>query len=359
MANLPKFCSVEKGTEVAPMPQGDILAKQQHLSSHRFISVFDFASGFYAIEVPEKWWPYLAFYVKGRGYFWYKHIPMGITGAPTAFCNTLAKRLHNLLVLHYMELFMDDGGCASNTFEGMMEKLMVLFKWFKEYHFSIAPGKTHLCVSETEFAGGTVGRDSIKPDLTKLTSIVNWLQPEDALNLASFLGLTGFYRTLIKAYVKWEGPLRDLLLKVPLDNAHSKTLYRRAMSSFKLEPHWKPEHTRAFLDLKVAITSRPVLHAPKYDRSHFIITIDGCIEGFTAVLSQWVKTQTPMGRWVENLHPIGFASKRTSQTERKYKLYLLEFVALKFGLDKILEHHMGISNRSWNRLQCTERHSAQ
>jgi hypothetical protein len=55
MANLPKFCSVEKGTEVAPMPQGDILAKQQHLSSHRFISVFDFASGFYAIEVPEKW----------------------------------------------------------------------------------------------------------------------------------------------------------------------------------------------------------------------------------------------------------------------------------------------------------------
>ncbi|KIK36246.1 hypothetical protein CY34DRAFT_67569, partial [Suillus luteus UH-Slu-Lm8-n1] len=74
------------------------------------------------------------------------------------------------------------------------------------------------------------------------------------------------------------------------------------MSSFKLEPHWKPEHTRTFLDLKVTITSRPVLHVPKYDRSHFVITTDGCIEGFAAVLSQQAKTQTPTGRWVENLH---------------------------------------------------------
>ena len=34
------------------------------------------------------------------------------------------------------------------------------------------------------------------------------------------------------------------------------------------------------------------------------------------------------------LHPLGFTSKRTSKTEEKYKLFLLEFAALKFGLDK-------------------------
>jgi hypothetical protein len=188
------FTQLNKVTEVAPMFQGDILAKQQRLSGHQFVSVFDFTSGFYAIEVPEKWRPYLAFYIEGRGYFWYKRMPMGITGAPTAFCDTLAEWLHDLLVSHYMELFMDDGGCAANTFREMMDKLTILFKQFRECHFSIAPGKTRLCVSETEFAGGTVGRDRIKPDLTKLTAIVNWPQPEDAMNLASFLGLTGFYR---------------------------------------------------------------------------------------------------------------------------------------------------------------------
>jgi hypothetical protein len=106
------------------------------------------------------------------------------------------------------------------------------------------------------------------------------------------------------------------------------------MSSFKLEPHWKQEHTKAFLDLKITITSRLVLHAPKYNGLHFVITTNGCIEGFAAVLSQQARTQMQTGRWVENLHPIGFASKRTSQAEQKYKSYLLEFVALKFGLDK-------------------------
>ncbi|KIK36245.1 hypothetical protein CY34DRAFT_63326, partial [Suillus luteus UH-Slu-Lm8-n1] len=99
-----------------------------------------------------------------------------------------------------MELFMDNGGCAANMFRDMMNKLITLFKRFRECCFSIAPGKTCLCISETEFAGGTVGKDGVKPDLTKLTAIVNQPRPEDAMNLVSFLRLTGFYRTLIKAY---------------------------------------------------------------------------------------------------------------------------------------------------------------
>jgi RNase H-like domain found in reverse transcriptase/Reverse transcriptase (RNA-dependent DNA polymerase) len=328
------FAQLNKVTEIAPMPQGDILAKQQRLSGHRYLSVFDFASGFYVIEVPEQWRPYLAFYVEGRGYFWYKRMPMGITGAPTIFCDTLAERLYEFLVSYYMELFMDDGACAANTFQEMMVKLRAIFAKFRECKFSIAPSKTRFCVSETEFAGGTVGRDGVKPDLTKLTAIVDWPQPDNALSLVSFLGLTGFYRTLIQAYAKREGPLRDLLLKVPLDSLQNKTAYRRTMSNFKLAPHWKEEQTRAFLDLKTAITSRPILQAPRYDGSPFVVTSDGCIEGFAAVLSQRVRTESPTGKWNERMHPIAFASKRTSTTEKKYKSYLLEFAALKFGLDK-------------------------
>lgn len=178
---------------------------------------------------------------------------------------------------------MDDGGCAASTFREMMNKLTVLFQRFRECKFSIAPSKTKLCMTETEFAGGTIGRDGVKPDLTKLTAIVDWQRPQDAQNLASFLGLTGFYRTLINAYAKREGPLRNLLLKVPVDHTMSKAAYRRAMSSFKLSTIWTQEHTKAFLDLKTAITSRPVLQAPRYDGSHFVITSDGCIEGFAAV----------------------------------------------------------------------------
>lgn len=92
-------------------------------------------------------------------------MPMGFTGAPTALCNTLATHLYNFLVTYYMELFMDDGTCAANTFRDMMDKI------------------------------------------TTLTAIIDWPQPENTMNLASFLGLTGFYYMLIKAYVKRKGAL--------------------------------------------------------------------------------------------------------------------------------------------------------
>lgn len=37
---------------------------------------------------------------------------------------------------------------------------------------------------------------------------------------------------------------------------------------------------------------------------------------------------------VRKSHPIAFASKRTSIAEAQYKLFMLEFAALKFALDK-------------------------
>src|SRR3984885_15792765 len=45
----------------------------------------------------------------------------------------------------------------------------------------------------------------------------------------------------------------------------------------------------------------------------------------------------PGGKKVTRLHPLGYASKRTSTSEEKYKLYLLEFAALKFSLDKFAD----------------------
>lgn len=80
--------------------------------------------------------------------------------------------------------------------------------------------------------------------------------------------------------------------------------------------------------------AKGVLQAPRYDGSNFVVTSDGCAEGFAAVLSQRTRTQNTAGKWTERLHPIGFASKRTSSTEQNYKPFLLEFAALKFALDK-------------------------
>jgi len=316
------------------MFQGDICAKQQRLSGHRYVSVFDFASGFYAIEIPDKWRPYFTFFVDSRGYIWYKRMAMGWTGAPTVFSATVTKRLHDILTSDLMELFVDDGGCEDDTFNGMMTKLRQVFQRCRDHKLSLSPTKCRLFMTETTFAGATVGPQGVQPDLAKLSAIVNWKQPDNALNLLSFLGLTGHFRDLIKSYSRIEGPLRDLIKQVDIPKPISKATYRRAMTNFKLPDKWEQKHTEAFLNLKIALTRQPALHAPRYDGTPFIVTTDGCQEGFGAVLTQKIKTQTPNGKPVERTVPIAFASKRTSAAEQKYKPFLLEFAALKFGLDQ-------------------------
>ena len=188
-------------------------------------------------------------------------------------------------------------------------------------------------MTETTFAGATVGPKEVQPDLAKLSAIVNWEQPPTALNLLSFLGLTGHFRDLIKSYAKIEGPLHDLIKDVDIPKPISKTTYRRAMTDYKLADRWQQKHTEAFLKLKVTLTSQPTLHAPRYDGMPFIVTTDGCQEGFGAVLTQCVKVKMPSSRTVEQNVPIAFALKRTSTAEKNYKPFLLEFAALKFGLD--------------------------
>ncbi|KIK41125.1 hypothetical protein CY34DRAFT_35444, partial [Suillus luteus UH-Slu-Lm8-n1] len=71
------------------------------------------------------------------------------------------------------------------------------------------------------------------------------------------------------------------------------------LRDFKLEERWEAKHTTAFLDLKAALVSRPILQAPRYDGSNFVVTSDGCQEGLAAVLSQRVRRQKSSGKWVE------------------------------------------------------------
>ncbi|EMD36184.1 hypothetical protein CERSUDRAFT_95533 [Gelatoporia subvermispora B] len=45
----------------------------------------------------------------------------------------------------------------------------------------------------------------------------------------------------------------------------------------------------------------------------------------------------PNGRTITRLHPVAFASKRTSLAEERYKPFILEFAALKFSLNKFAD----------------------
>ena len=320
-------------TEVLQMPQGDIRTKQQAVSGHHWISLFDFATGFHDVEIAKESRPYTAFYAENRGYFVYRRMPFGLTGAPSCFNEVIRKAL-NGLVGTMLQLFVDDSAVAGNVFADKLANLRTFFTCCHEEHLSLSPQKSKLFMSEAIFAGERVGTNGIRGDLTKLTAVVNWQRPTTIQNLEAFLSLTGYFQPLIKNYCLLKKPLKDLANTLVVPAGGGKQAYRNAARAHHLQEQWTSAHDKAFVILKIALTSAPVVKGPKYDGSSFIVTTDGCKDGFAGILSQCFEWEDKRGATHTRIHPIAFASKQMSDSESRYQPYLLEFAALKFSLDK-------------------------
>ena len=139
---------------------------------------------------------------------------------------------------------------ASDSFMEGTEKLHVLFDWVRREKMSLSPSKLKLFMTEAVFAGAQVGPQGVSPDSTKLTAIVDWPIPEDVSHLEGFLGLTSYFRDLVKGYAQIEGPLRNLLHQVPIPAGTKKHKYQQIMRAFKLGDKWTAEHTKTFIALK-------------------------------------------------------------------------------------------------------------
>ena len=169
------FGGINKVTEIAPVPQGDIRAKQLRLSGHRYVHVFDFAARFYGIAVHPNSQPFITFFVEGRGYFAYVRMPFGVTGGPSEFGHVTGERFYDLIAKSILELFVDDGGMASDSFEEGMTKLRMLLDRVRREKMSLSPSKLKLFMTEAVFAGAQVGPQGVSPDSAKLTAIVDSL----------------------------------------------------------------------------------------------------------------------------------------------------------------------------------------
>jgi hypothetical protein len=122
------FNGINKVTKVAPVSQSDIHAKQLRLSGHQYIHVFDFAAGFCGISVHPDSQPYITFFIEGRDYFAYQHMPFRVTGGPLEFRHITGECFHNLIAASVLELFMDDGGISADLLEEGIAKLQKLFE---------------------------------------------------------------------------------------------------------------------------------------------------------------------------------------------------------------------------------------
>jgi hypothetical protein len=160
-------------------------------------------------------------------------------------------------------------------------------------------------MKEVDYLGHTVSGTGVAMD--KVQTVLDWPQPINTKQLRGFLGLTGYYRRFVKGYAAIAAPLTDLLKK----------------EAFK----WTTEATKAFENLKVAITTAPVLALPQFSIP-FTIETDASGTGVGAVLSQ-------LG------HPIAFFSKKMVPRMQKRSAYTRELFAITEAIAKFRHYLLG------------------
>jgi hypothetical protein len=225
----------------------------------------NFAAGFYGLSVDKSSQPYLAFFVPDCGFFTWQHMPFGVTGAPTAFGCMAAEALDGL-VGHIMELFVDNGGAANDDFDCLLGKMQTIFERACKRKLLLSPQKSAFFVSQMTFAGGLVSSSGLTADPAKVASVVNWEQPQTVHNLMGFLGTTGYFQPLIQDYSRIAKPLSDLCrhLEIPRGPEQQLTTqkWKALLKAKKLDSLQGKKHMRAFIALKWALTTAPVLRTP-------------------------------------------------------------------------------------------------
>lgn len=130
--------------------------------------------------------------------------------------------------------------------------------------------------------------------------MATWPIPTNLKQLRGFLGLIGYYRKFVKNYGTLAKPLTQLLKK----------------DSFL----WSEKANHAFLLLKAAMISPPVLALPDYN-APFVVEIDASSVGIGAVLMQ-------------HGHPVAYISKALSPRKALLSTYERDFLAVIHAVQK-------------------------
>ena len=228
-------------------------------------------------------------------------MPFGLCNAPATF-QRLMQRVLARLEYKSCFIYLDDVLVASKTFEDHLTHLREVFNRLRTSNLHLKPRKCELIGDKVPFLGHVVSAQGIEPDPAKTERIKNYPAPTDVTEVRRFLGLASYYRRFVPKFALIAAPIHVLTKKnVPFQ--------------------WTDECESAFNQLKVALSTSPVLVYPRFGPGHsFILETDASTGGLGAVLSQMREDGT--------IHPIAYASRSVYKHEKNYGISELETLGL-------------------------------
>jgi hypothetical protein len=172
----------------------------------------------------------------------------------------------------------------------------------------INASKCAFFVDEVEYLGFLIGKDGMRMDPGRVTTITAWPIPKNLKDLQVFLGFVNFYRRFIEVYSHITRPLHAMLKGA-----------EKGKQTKKMQWLWGEEQEEAFKWLKEAFTAAPVL--THYDPLRQLL-IETDASGFAAgaILSQLEQD----AQW----RPIAYWSRQCTPAETNYSTHDQELLAI-------------------------------
>jgi transposase InsO family protein len=278
-----------------PLPRIDDLLDQ--LNGARVFSSLDLMSGYHQVRITEEDVPKTAFRTP-QGLYQFRVLPFGLTNAPATFQKVMNDVLGSL-VGKCVVVYMDDILVYSKNATEHEEHLRMVLQLLREHKLYCKLKKCSFFQKEVAFLGHLVSGEGVRADPRKVETVRSWPTPLAVHDVRCFLGLTNYFKKFILGYSSIARPLMDLLKdQVPWV--------------------WTQVREEAFRNLKLALTSAPVLQIPDFTKP-FEVIADASGFALGAILMQ-------DGR------PVAFESRVMSPAERNYPVGEQELLAVVHAL---------------------------
>jgi hypothetical protein len=285
-----------------PLPRIDILFDQ--LTGARVFSKIDLRSGYHQIRIRPEDIPKTAFTTR-YGLFEYMVMSFGLTNAPAHFSylmnSVFMPELDNFVVV-----FIDDILIYSKNEEEHAQHLRIVLTRLREHQLYAKFSKCAFWLEEIQFLEHVLSAKGIAVDPSKVKDILERKPPTTVHQVRSFLGLAGYYRRFIPDFSKLVKPITSLLKNDTKFN-------------------WSSKCNEAFEQLKVLLTTAPVLAQPDIEKP-FDVYCDASGSGLGCVL-------------MKEGQVVAYALRQLRLHEEQYPTHDLELAVVVHAL-KIWRHYL-------------------
>lgn len=245
-----------------PLPSiNDTLAT---LAGSQWFSSLDLKSGYWQVKMAEADKEKTAFST-GFKLYQFRVMPFGLCNAPATFERLMETVLRDLIGKTCF-IYLDDILVVGKDWADHLKNLKEVLKRLRDANLKLNPKKCRMFQKKLSFLGHTISPEGIHTDSKKISVIKKWPVPDNASQLLSFLGLCSYYRRFVKGFADVAKPLHRLTQK-------------------NVKFSWSEECEQAFLKLKEALCSSPILGYPQ-EEGLFVVDTDASNIGLGAVLSQ-------------------------------------------------------------------------